>query len=176
MPRGFLLWLIVMSAIGWGVYQLKYQVQALEGQLTRINREIVAEQDSIHVLKAEWSYLNDPTRLADLARRYTDLAPVTPTQIAGFDVLQARLPDTAPFNRGAHEGGSAESAPPLLLSAKPAAPNGNAGAVAAGAAPASGAVMAASQTRKSTQPTDEQAAADGVIDAILADMKKAQSQ
>jgi len=167
-------WLAVLTLIGVGLYQVELGVLAKEAELKQINRQIDADREAMHVLDAEWSYLNDPTRLADLARRYTDLAPVTPTQIAGFDVLQARLPDTAPFNRGAHEGGSAESAPPLLLSAKPAAPNGNAGA--AGAAPASGAVMAASQTRKSTQPTDEQAAADGVIDAILADMKKAQSQ
>ena len=169
-------WLAVLTLIGVGLYQVELGVLAKEAELKQINRQIDADREAMHVLDAEWSYLNDPTRLADLARRYTDLAPVTPTQIAGFDVLQPRLPDTPPFNRGAHEGGAVESAP-LLLSAKPA-PNGNVGtnAVASGVAAASGVVVPASQTRKSTQPTDEQAAADGVIDAILADMKKAQSQ
>jgi hypothetical protein len=44
------------------------------------------------------------------------------------------------------------------------------------AASAGGTILAAAKTQSSTQPTDEQAAADDVINAILSDMRKAQQQ
>ena len=36
-------------------FKVKYEVQALEGRMNRINREVLADQQAIHVLKAEWS-------------------------------------------------------------------------------------------------------------------------
>jgi len=53
----------------------------------------------MRVLEAEWSYLNDPVRLADLTRRHTDLAPVMAGQIATFESLAPRpvgTQETAP--------------------------------------------------------------------------------
>ena len=94
---GTFVWLAVLTLIGVGLYQVELGVLAKEAQLKQINHQIDADREAIHVLDAEWSYLNDPTRLADLARRYTDLAPVTPTQIAGFDRL---LPRAAPVVAG----------------------------------------------------------------------------
>jgi hypothetical protein len=170
---GTFVWLAVLTLIGVGLYQVELGVLAKEAELRQINRQIEANREATHVLEAEWSYLNDPTRLADLARRYTDLAPVTPSQIADFASLLPRLPDTPPFNRGEHEGGGAALGP-LLSSAQPAGPKAPAGAAASNGT--TGTVTAAVQTRKSNQPADEQAAADDVIDAILADMKKAQQQ
>ena len=93
-------WLALLTMIGVGLYQVELGVLAKESELRQINRQIDANRDATHVLDAEWSYLNDPTRLADLARRYTDLAPATPTQIAGFDRLVPRPPAGAPFERG----------------------------------------------------------------------------
>jgi hypothetical protein len=165
---GTFIWLALLTLIGVGLYQVELGVLAKEAELKQINRQIDANREAMHVLDAEWSYLNDPTRLADLARRYTDLTPATPTQIADFDRLAPRPPDGQPFERGLHEGGGA--AVPLLMSGQPAEPGApSSTTMAAG-------TMTVAQTKKSMQPTDEQAAADGVIDAILADMKKAQSQ
>jgi hypothetical protein len=49
--------------------------------------------------------------------------------------------------------------------------------VASAAAPAGNPVVEATvKTQKPAQPKDEQAEADGVIDAILADMRKAQQK
>jgi len=172
---GTFVWLAVLTLIGVGLYQVELGVLAKEAELRQINRQIEANREATHVLEAEWSYLNDPTRLADLARRYTDLGPVTPTQIADFTRLLPRPPETPPFSRGEHEGGAAM----LLLSSAQApakSPETGAAASLASSGTNSGAVTPAVQTRKSTEPADEQAAADGVIDAILADMKKAQSQ
>ena len=173
---GTFVWLAVLTMIGVGLYQVELGVLEKESELRQINRQIEANREASRVLEAEWSYLNDPTRLADLARRYTDLAPVTPTQISGFAQLLPRLPDTPPFNRGEHEGGGA--ALPLLSSSTPSAPSPATGAAAGVTTTASastgGSMVPAVQTKKVNQPSDEQAAADDVINAILADMKKAQ--
>jgi|AraplaMF_Col_mMF_1032025.scaffolds.fasta_scaffold00039_30 hypothetical protein len=165
-------WLALLTMIGVGLYQVELGVLAKESELKQINRQIDANRDATHVLEAEWSYLNDPTRLADLARRYTDLAPATPTQIAGFDRLVPRPPAGAPFERGLHEGGGAAAAA-LLASMKGTEPDANA-PKAAQAATFSTATAPEPEEKTPAKPTDEQAEADDVIDAILADMKKAQ--
>ena len=80
-----------------------------------LRRQIEANLSSIHVLEAEWSYLNDPLRLADLARRHTDLLPTTPNQIgdiANLPPRQADQPLTPPEL-------TPEGTAPLLSSATP---------------------------------------------------------
>jgi hypothetical protein len=169
---GTFVWLALLTMIGVGLYQVELGVLAKESELRQINRRIDANRDATHVLEAEWSYLNDPTRLADLARRYTDLAPATPTQIAGFDRLVPRPPAGEPFERGLHEGGGAAAAA-LLASMKQAEPDADA-PKATTAATFSTATAPEPEAKSPAKPTDEQAEADDVIDAILADMKKAQ--
>ncbi len=89
-PRLFLVWLVLSSTVGWAVYQLKYQVQRLEEQLARINHAVVVDQEAIDVLRAEWSYLNQPGYLEDVAKRYRpDLVPMQGQQFA--DLLQVPL-------------------------------------------------------------------------------------
>jgi hypothetical protein len=193
---GAFVWLAVLTLIGVGLYQVELGVLAKEAELKQINRQIDADRDAIHVLDAEWSYLNDPTRLADLARRFTDLVPTTTAQIATFDQLPSRprdlppalgLPDgSMPHPEGTSpDNGKPDSnkpAAPLLSSAQPPAspvPASPAPAlpVASAAAPAGNPVVEATvKTQKPAQPKDEQAEADGVIDAILADMRKAQQK
>ena len=82
-----LLWVGLAGAVGFGLFQLKHEVQALEDEMFRLNRAIIAEQQAIHVLKAEWSYINQPQRLQTLAARHLDLQPMA----AGTD--SARSPD-----------------------------------------------------------------------------------
>jgi hypothetical protein len=169
---GTFVWLAILTMIGVGLYQVELGVLAKEHELKRINRQIDANREATHVLEAEWSYLNDPTRLADLARRYTDLAPATPSQIAGFDRLIPRPPAGEPFERGLHEGGGAAAAA-LLASMKAAEPEPAGPAVTPAAAVS---LAPAPQEKSPAKPTDEQAEADDVIDAILADMKRAQAE
>jgi hypothetical protein len=175
---GTFVWLALLTMIGVGLYQVELGVLAKESELRQINRQIDNNRDATHVLEAEWSYLNDPTRLADLTRRYTDLAPATPTQIASFDRLVPRPPAGAPFERGLHEGGAAGAAA-LLASMKGVEPGANA-PKATPAAVASFSTATAPESepeeKSPSKPTDEQAEADDVIDAILADMKKVQGQ
>jgi cell division protein FtsL len=63
------------------LFYLKYEVTDLEQHLNKLNRAIVTDQESIHVLNAEWSHLNDVSRIKDLAKRYLKMNPTKPNQI-----------------------------------------------------------------------------------------------
>jgi cell division protein FtsL len=68
-----LIWLGVILMTGVVVFSVKSQVAGLEEELLRVRKEVVHDQQAIHVLNAEWSYLNQPTRLAELAKRHLSL-------------------------------------------------------------------------------------------------------
>lgn len=91
-PSSTVLWVALIGAMALGLFQLKYAVQAREDELARLNRELIASEETIHVLHAEWSYLNRPERLAALAARHLDLAPMTAGQIGVIDSLPLRAP------------------------------------------------------------------------------------
>jgi cell division protein FtsL len=74
------LWLAIAGIGALALYQLKHEVIALEKELARLNREIVREQEAIHVLRAEWSHVNRPERLQALAQRHLELQPLAPRQ------------------------------------------------------------------------------------------------
>lgn len=120
--RSTLLWLIAAILIGCGLYQLKYEVQAKEERLVRLNRQIQQEQEAIHVLSAEWAFLNRPDRLADLANRHLELTPVAPTQFSKV----AAIPEKSLVQVAAEvEAASTPAAPVVKVAtsapAKPAA-------------------------------------------------------
>ena len=77
----------IPSVIIIGVQVMKNTVQELEGQLTTINRNIQSDIKSIHILKAEWSHLNDPARLHNLVVKHISLNPVQAEQIINYSAL-----------------------------------------------------------------------------------------
>jgi hypothetical protein len=77
------------------LFALEFQVRKLEDELAGLDRSIVAESQAIHVLKAEWSYLNDPWRLRRLAERFLELTPVRPEQLSSLADLPRRPPEGA---------------------------------------------------------------------------------
>jgi len=79
-----------VACIGFGVFRAKHEVQELQEQYARVGRQIVAERDAIHVLRAEWSYLNQPQRLADMASRHLDLRPMATAQLGRLDALPTK--------------------------------------------------------------------------------------
>ncbi len=85
---------IVVLALGTGVFLflIKYQVQDLEQQLTGFNRDIAADREAIHVLKAEWSHLNEPTRLRALTERHLEMQPVRLDQVTTRAGIDEKLP------------------------------------------------------------------------------------
>lgn len=174
-----IIWVVVLALLGVGLFQVKYNVQAKERELREVRRQIEANYSAMHVLEAEWSYLNDPLRLADLTRRHTELTPITPGQIGDFASLPPRIED-APATPDV----PAEPQPPLVSSApqapKPSEPATPVVQVKADASaedqPPETPQPQANQEPQPLKPKDEQAEADAMIDAILSDMQKAQSQ
>ncbi|MBT4935077.1 MAG: hypothetical protein HOL66_12600 [Rhodospirillaceae bacterium] len=79
-----LLFLLLAGALSVVLFSVKYQVQDLEQEMVDLNGSIIKERQSIHVLEAEWSHLNDPERLAILAERHLGMKPVTPAQMVNF--------------------------------------------------------------------------------------------
>ena len=128
---GALFWLALVVAAGFVTFKVKYAVQDLEDELNRVKKQTVAEQQEIRVLSAEWTYLNQPERLAELNRRFLQLGPIGPKQLQQKieDIPLRPLPVPPP-------------APPDMLIAKadppapPAAPSAPADPVQAAALPA----------------------------------------
>lgn len=101
--RATLLCFILAVAVGFGLFHVKYKVQALEDELTRLNAQIVHEQEQLHVLRAEWAYLNRPERLEDLNGRFLGLGPLMPAQLGRIDGLPLRAPEKTPASDEAAE-------------------------------------------------------------------------
>jgi len=78
---GTLFWLVLVSATGFAMFGVKYQVQALEDELARTRRAITAEEHEIRVLDAEWAYLTRPETLEGMNRQFLSLAPISTKQL-----------------------------------------------------------------------------------------------
>lgn len=81
---GFVL-VIAVIVLSVGLYDIKYRAEAAEKRARQLERDIASEQEGIRVLRAEWSYLNQPERLQQLAQRYTTLEALKASQIGSFD-------------------------------------------------------------------------------------------
>jgi len=90
--RSTLFTTVLAASTGLALFVVKYQVQDLEDTLTQINREIASNRQAVHVLKAEWSHLNEPNRLRFLVARHLDLGPLENGQFTRPDDLIEQLP------------------------------------------------------------------------------------
>jgi hypothetical protein len=102
--KSALFWIGLTAAAGAVLFETSYEVQGLEEQLASLNHKIVVEQEAIQILKAEWSFLNDPTRLESLAREHLALKPIDARQFVALDIVPMRpvsvpqaLPAPAPL-------------------------------------------------------------------------------
>ncbi len=121
--------LIALMLIGAGVvYDFKYEAEKATARVAKINRKIEAEHDAIATLKAEWSLLNQPRRLQELAEKhhaYLELDPLDPTQIGSIDDIPFKpaVPQAvpgAPSDRptGASTSGAQQAALPAKSATK----------------------------------------------------------
>ncbi|NQU59818.1 MAG: hypothetical protein HQ512_01695 [Rhodospirillales bacterium] len=92
--------ILLVASLGVTLFAVKSQVQDLEGELIGFNRSITDERQSIHVLKAEWSHLNEPTRLKNLAKRYLDMNAIESNQVGTADeMLPGKADEDKPASR-----------------------------------------------------------------------------
>src|SRR5271165_7069778 len=78
---GTLFWLVLVSATGFAMFGVKYQVQALEDELARTNRTTATEEHELRVLEAEWAYLTRPETLDAMNRQFLSLGPIATKQL-----------------------------------------------------------------------------------------------
>jgi cell division protein FtsL len=76
-----ILGVIFLSLCAFGLFQIKFKVQDLREDLTEIERQITEEQEALHILKAEWTYLTKSARIKTLANKYLNLNQINVAQI-----------------------------------------------------------------------------------------------
>jgi cell division protein FtsL len=83
----------VLVAAAAHVYKIKFESTREAERLAKLRMEIRREQDAIALLRAEWSRLETPTRIQQLADRHLSLKPIDPRQFDSLRNLPARPPD-----------------------------------------------------------------------------------
>lgn len=99
---------LLFCAVGFGIIALSLfvvenEVEDMRKDLAEIERQIVADKEAIHVLKAEWAYLTRPQRIAALSSKYLNLEPVQSAQFVTRKEV-SRLALRAPSKFAALEG------------------------------------------------------------------------
>lgn len=75
--RSYLLWMGLGALIALLVYDIKHSVQDSQAETRRLQAELRREQERLHMLQLEWTYLTKPERIARLSERYLDLVPAS---------------------------------------------------------------------------------------------------
>ena len=78
------------------VYRIKFESIRQAERVAKLRMEIGREHDTIAALRAEWSKLDTPARIQDLAARHLALKPLDPRQFDRLDRLPERPPDLVP--------------------------------------------------------------------------------
>jgi hypothetical protein len=83
---------IMVSAAAM-TYKIKSDAEAQQAQVHRLQAQIHTEEDTIDLLKADWSLLTQPARLQKLAELYKAQLGLEPTdahQIVSLDDIPVR--------------------------------------------------------------------------------------
>ncbi len=87
------IWIGLAGIAGFALFNISFKVEQLENDLSRLNAQILKEQNAVHVLRAEWSYLNRPENIEKLARKHLpDLRYPETSQIGALEDLTDSLP------------------------------------------------------------------------------------
>jgi hypothetical protein len=75
------------------VFQLKYKAEAVSERVANLQRQVDEEKEAISLMKAEWSFLIQPSRIQALVERHQErlqLKPLDPAQVTHLDTIPAR--------------------------------------------------------------------------------------
>jgi hypothetical protein len=78
-------------AVGY-LFHSKNQTLLLDRKIERIARDTIRINGDILALHVEWTALNEPERLSELANKHLMLKPTAPTQFVALSDLATRLP------------------------------------------------------------------------------------
>ena len=101
----------VMVSAAALTYKTKREAEEQLAAVQKIHAQIRYEEDTIDLLKADWSLLTQPSRLQKLAELYKsqlELQPVSARQIVGIGDLPAKALDIEDILKG-RQGGMADN-------------------------------------------------------------------
>lgn len=81
---------------GLYLYQTKHRVKVLDDQIAQVVKQTNTLREQTRMLSAEWTLLNDPERLRQLANQFLTLQTVSPSQFTSLANLDSRLPPPVP--------------------------------------------------------------------------------
>ncbi len=99
-----------MVAAAAFTYKTKHEAEDRQTELRKIEQQIRFEEESMVLLKADWSLMTQPSRLQKLSETYQaelGLQPLEATQIVGVDELPSK-PLTIEDLSNQHLGGMAQ--------------------------------------------------------------------
>ncbi|MHC5652690.1 cell division protein FtsL [Stappia sp.] len=99
------------------VYNMKHDAERSAEHVAALQRQIEGERERIQLLKAEWSLLNDPSRLQGLVDRYNDylhLEPLAVEQITRIEDIPVKPVEFEPIDGNATLGGYAGTSAPVV--------------------------------------------------------------
>ncbi len=86
--------IVATLAIAVMLFNLKQRVGSLEKELTQVNRDIVSHREAIQVLRTEWSFLNQPARIAEQAKSILGMRRIPPSRLIRLEDLPVRVPSS----------------------------------------------------------------------------------
>ena len=111
MRKTTLLSLVLAVFCGTGIFHTSQKVHDEREKIAALETSISKEQESLRVLNAEWSYLNQPTRLEKLARNYLHLVPMKGGQFVKVENVPLRSAAVAEATPAAEEKTEEKKAP-----------------------------------------------------------------
>lgn len=78
---------ICFVVLAFGVFKIEQNVQQMRGDLSSMSQQLVQEREAIQVLKAEWSYLNQPSRIEAMLEDEGTMERITTAQLQPVDAL-----------------------------------------------------------------------------------------
>jgi cell division protein FtsL len=85
---------LVVAAVD--VYRIKFESTRKAEQVARLRLDIRREHDGVAELRAQWSKLDTPIRIQELAQRHLSLRIIDSRQFDQLDHLPQRPPDLLP--------------------------------------------------------------------------------
>jgi len=69
------IWLMLATVSGALLFSFGQKTEDARHDIARLEKQIRQEKQNIDILEAEWSYLNRPSRLRELAEKHLELSP-----------------------------------------------------------------------------------------------------
>ncbi len=105
---------VMVSAAAF-TYKTKHEAEDWLGQVRKLEREIRFEEDTIDLLKADWSLLTQPSRLQKLTEIYHGRTPARagrrPARSSGSTICRKPLDDRGPVQASARRHGAGRPDP-----------------------------------------------------------------